>query len=239
MTPESLKGIRAVLFDLDETLIDAPRGLEAAHKAVAERICEYLSCEESNVTRVDIKKNLDEFSEKMNLRREYDRDSWWPKLLDEAGIRGELSQDQKEKISEIYWNTYADNAVPYTDTETVLEYLDERGYKLGLVTDTDESVVSKRERISRHEFSDLFDTVVIGGEDTSEPKPDSESFKLAARELGVDPNECVMVGDKPFTDIKGANSVGMKSIQVERRDWNSNENPDFTISCLSDLRELL
>lgn len=40
MTDDWINEIRAIFFDLDETLIDAPRGLKHAHKAVSEEICE-------------------------------------------------------------------------------------------------------------------------------------------------------------------------------------------------------
>lgn len=239
MPNDSLEDIEAVIFDLDETLIDALRGLDAAHHAVAEKICKYVSCQNLDVGVEEINENLDDFSERMNLERNYDRDLWWQKLVDEMGIGFEFSAEQSEKLTEIYWNTYSDSAIPYPDTRSVLEYLDGRGYALGLITDTDGSKFTKRERIFKFDFSKLFDTVVVGGEDTPEPKPDPGSFKLAAENLGVSTDECVMVGDKPFTDIKGANSVGMRTILIERRDWGVNEKPDYTIRHLSEIKELL
>lgn len=46
-------------------------------------------------------------------------------------------------------------------------------------------------------------------------KPLRFGFLLAARKLGVSPPECVMIGDQIFTDIKGANLCGMKTILVD------------------------
>lgn len=226
-------------MDFDETLIDAPRGLDAAYQAVAEKICEYISCQDLGVGVEEINESLDDFSERMNLERKYDRDLWWQKLMDEMGIDYEFSAEQSEKLTEIYWNTYSESAIPYPDTGSILDYLNGKGYALGLVTDTDGSKFSKRERIFKFDFSGLFDTVVVGGEDTPKPKPDPSPFKLAAENLGVSTGGCVMVGDKPFTDIKGANSVGMKTVLIERRDWGVNEEPDYTIHHLNEIKELL
>lgn len=43
-------------------------------------------------------------------------------------------------------------------------------------------------------------------------KPFPRAYRAAARRLGVDPGEAVVVGDQVFTDIVGANGAHMKSI---------------------------
>jgi phospholysine phosphohistidine inorganic pyrophosphate phosphatase len=45
-------------------------------------------------------------------------------------------------------------------------------------------------------------------------KPAAGFFQLAARDLGVAPQDCVMVGDDIVTDIGGAQAVGMRGILV-------------------------
>lgn len=46
-------------------------------------------------------------------------------------------------------------------------------------------------------------------------KPFKFGFLAAAKRLGVSPADCVMIGDQIFTDIKGANLCGMKTICVD------------------------
>ncbi len=46
-------------------------------------------------------------------------------------------------------------------------------------------------------------------------KPLRFGFLLAAKKLGVAASECVMIGDQIFTDIKGANLCGMKTVCVD------------------------
>lgn len=239
MSKDSLEDIRAVLFDLDETLIDAPRGLKAAHEALAKKFCEYFSCEDSGNTEKEISEQLDDFDDHMNFERKYDRDSWWPEFVRQIDLEGELNRSQIKELTEIYWDTYAKAAKPYPSADSVLNYLSEKGYAIGVVTDTDGSGIPKRDRITDLAFSSMLDVIVVGGEDTEEPKPDSSPFEIAMSELGLGAEECVMVGDKPFTDIKGANSVGMKTILVNRRDWGVEEKPDFEINSLDEIKEFL
>lgn len=234
-----LEGIKAVIFDLDETLIDAHKGLKNSHEAVAEKLCEYLPCKEGGLKKKSILKNLKEVDDQMNFERKYDRDSWWPKFIVKLGFDTELDRAQIEELTRVYWKNYAEAAVPYPDAGPILRYLQEKGYQLGLITDFDGPKISKRDRIYPLDIADFFEAIVVGGEDTPKPKPDPKPFELVASKLEVEPGECVMVGDKPFTDIDGANSVGMKTILVKKREWEGREDPDFVVESLDELKELL
>ncbi len=238
MSGSDFEDVEAVVFDLDETLLDAQKGLEAAQKAVAGKIFRRYS-EELDMGLNELVKKLSDFDDEKNRKREYDRDEWWPSFFDIIGIEDELDSDLVEELTDIYWDNYEVSAVPYSGSESVLDYLDSKGYKLGLLTDTDNFGGSKIDRIEPLNFYDLFDSVVVAGEDTEEPKPDSECFSMVAEELGVEIGKICMVGDKPFTDIKGANAVGMKTILVKRRDWHDSEKADLQVDSLEDLKEIL
>jgi putative hydrolase of the HAD superfamily len=228
--------IEAVLFDLDETLIDALRGLRAAHADIARRI---LSLCGKEIAFQSILMEVARLDDEMNERREYDRDIWWPKLMGRLGCEAPLSADVVRTLTTSYWRSYARAATPYDDAEEVLRYLKGKGYRLGVVTDTDGAIGIKRERIEALSLKGLFDTIVIAGEDTRATKPDPEPYLLAARRLGVPAAHCVFVGDKPFTDIKGANAAGMRSILVMRRQWSSEEAAGFTIKRLAEIEGIL
>jgi putative hydrolase of the HAD superfamily len=53
----------------------------------------------------------------------------------------------------------------------------------------------------------------------------------------TDPGECVYVGDRPYDDVHGAKSVGMRAVLVPNSDVPPFEAavPDAVISRLSDL----
>jgi putative hydrolase of the HAD superfamily len=231
--------VKAVLFDLDETLTDAPTGLEAAHRAVARKLHDYLRERGVEADEGAVHSKLGVFDDRMNLETKYDRDEWWPVLLAELGFRREIPRQIIKNLTELYWATFTDASKPYADAEPTLSRLKDKGYKLGLVTDTDGAKGMKRRRLGRLGLVKLFEVVVVGGDDTQRTKPSPEPFQLAASKLGLRPGECVVVGDKPFTDIKGAKAAGMKAILIKRRDWGLGERADLTINSLAELPQAL
>lgn len=61
-------------------------------------------------------------------------------------------------------------------------------------------------------ISERFGTAVV---DETAPKPDQEGFEEALQILDADPDETVMIGDSPITDVYGGNKAGLYTIQVE------------------------
>ena len=239
LSAEPIPKIKAVLFDLDETLIDGQAGLKATHNAVAGRLRHYLVRCGAKVSEERIRAKLRTLDDRMNVATNYNRDTWWPALLGEIDPKQKIPRQLVKELTRLYWTTYAGTSEPYPDAEPTLVYLKGKGYKLGLVTDTDGRKGWKKRRIKRFQFAEFFDTIVIGGEDTLRTKPDPEPSLLAASKLGLRASECVFVGDKPFTDIKGAKAAGMRTILLKRRDWGIGKRADFTIKSLSELPRVL
>ncbi len=233
------RDFKAVLFDLDETLTDSSTGLDATHRAVAKSLHNYLRQHGIEVNETTLRSKLNIFDDKMNIETKYDRDEWWPELLAELGLKQEVPRQIAEEMTRLYWTTYSNADTPYADAEPTLSYLKQKGYKLGLITDTDGKPGIKSERIKHFSFIGLFDVVVISGEDTSETKTSPEPFLFAASKLGLPASKCVFVGDKPFTDIKGAKAAGMWTILVNRRDWGIGERADFIVNSLAEIPRIL
>jgi beta-phosphoglucomutase-like phosphatase (HAD superfamily) len=63
---------------------------------------------------------------------------------------------------------------------------------------------------------DVFDTNVCG-RDVAHGKPSPDIFLLAAQEVGVDPEHCVVVEDAP-AGVRAAKSGGMRAIGIARLD---------------------
>lgn len=234
-----MNGIKAVLFDLDGTLIDSSRGFVAAHRAVSSRLFNYLKGLGTKIQETEIYSKLKEVDDRMNLERKYHRDLWWPLLLKELNVKMGLPFKVIGELTLLYWDGFEKGAEPYQDAEPILKYLKGKGYGLGLITDTDGVKGIKQGRLARLEIVKYFDVVVISGEDTPRTKPDPEAFHLAARKLMLKPSECVFVGDKPFTDIRGGKAAGMRTVLLKWRDWRMDDRPDFTIKSLAELRDIL
>lgn len=231
--------VEAVIFDLDETLIDAQQGLKAAHERVADLLQKFL--EEKNVTveRSILEKAVEQVDDEMNRGSSYNRNLWWQKILDKIGSGKTLSEPHIERITAEYWKAYEDAGIPYPDTISTLEYLKKEGYRLGILTDDDGIVGFKRRRILSLSFKDFFDATIVAGDEISESKTSPLPFLLIADKLGTSPRRCVVVGDKPFTDIKGGKSAAMITVHVARRRWDSPVEADYQITTLSELRTLL
>lgn len=98
--------------------------------------------------------------------------------------------------------------VPYPGAKQTLIRLKEKGLKLAIVTDAPR--LQAWLRLSAMKLDDFFDAVVAL-EDTGRLKPSHLPFKQALKKLKIPPNECLMVGDNPERDVKGAKKIGMKT----------------------------
>jgi putative hydrolase of the HAD superfamily len=96
----------------------------------------------------------------------------------------------------------------------------------------------KMRRIRRQPFLKYLETIVVAGEDTPNVKPSRVPFTLVAKQLGLQPRNCVYIGDNPNTDIKGAKAVGMMMILVKRRGPKGGH-PDHLARSLGDAARLL
>lgn len=85
-------------------------------------------------------------------------------------------------------------------------------YRLAVVTNTS---ISGREEVGealrRVGLGSCFDAIVTSV-DVGCEKPGSKIFQYALDELGVQPSEAVMIGDRVDTDILGANRLGITTI---------------------------
>lgn len=101
---------------------------------------------------------------------------------------------------------------PYPDTLSVLKRLKKQGYLLGVVSNWGRS---GRQELERLGILPLLDAAILSGE-VGVQKPDPAIFALALEELGVSPEETVMVGDSYDNDIYGAAEVGIIGILLDR-----------------------
>jgi putative hydrolase of the HAD superfamily len=86
-------------------------------------------------------------------------------------------------------------------------------YKLGIVTNGVSDL--QRAKIRGSNLAQHFQAVAVSGE-LNVGKPDRGIFDWICEQLQVTPVECVMVGDNPERDVAGAIQAGMKSVWVDR-----------------------
>ena len=95
---------------------------------------------------------------------------------------------------------------------TLLDTLATR-YKLGLITNGPSS--TQRAKIIQFDLARWF-TVLVVSEEFGVAKPDPAIFLHTANALASDPADCVMIGDNPDADIRGAQAAGMRSVWIQR-----------------------
>lgn len=115
--------------------------------------------------------------------------------------------------------------VPRDGVLPTLTELRRRGLRLGMVSACTEEVPAVWPETP---FAGLFDVEVFSAI-CGHMKPDPEIFLLAAEGLGVEPGECLYVGDGANDELAGAERVGMRSVLVghpgkepfwaDARDW--------------------
>ena len=167
----------------------------------------------------------------------YNRDVWWETLLKQLGL-SKLRGPWIHETTVRYWKTYAGASPLFYDTMSTIHRLRNAGFRLGMVSDSDGTPGMKMKRIRQQSFLKSLEAIVVAGEDTPGVKPTRRPFTLVARRLGLQPGNCVYIGDNPNTDIEGAKGVGMMVILVRRRGPKGGD-PDYLVRSLSDVVRLL
>ena len=109
-------------------------------------------------------------------------------------------------------------AVVFPDTRETLQLLRERGYRIGLLSNTWWAAEWHNADLAAHGLADLLDEVAYTS-DLPHSKPHPSVFLEVARRLNVEPTACVMVGDRMIDDISGALGAGMRAV------WRKNDYP--------------
>ncbi len=112
------------------------------------------------------------------------------------------------------WNKGIFSAQPYPETVSVLTELKEK-YKLALISNSD--CFSLEPVLDKFDLRKYFDSIVLSY-DVGLLKTNPKMFNLILKQLSSTKKQALMVGDSIETDIKGAESAGIKPVLIDRRD---------------------
>lgn len=125
----------------------------------------------------------------------------------------------------------------YEETFQVLDELKE-DYQLLLLTNGSPDLQNTKLTITP-ELVPYFDQIVISGA-FGRGKPDVTIFEHALSLMNINSDEAIMVGDNLMTDILGASRAGMKSVWINRHSKERNEViPTYEITHLEELFSIL
>ena len=125
----------------------------------------------------------------------------------------------------------------YPDALRVLKRLKKR-YKLIVLSDAPR--MQAWTRLAAMNMHDIFD-MVLTFDDTKVEKPDKKGFLRILRKMRLKPQECAMVGDSMLKDMAAAKDLGMMTIWAKYGGnfYPTRVKPDYTINRISDLLKIL
>lgn len=220
--------IKAVVFDLDNTLVDfmamKRRAIDAAIDAMVDAGLE--------LEPLEIRSRIDAIYEERGME--------YQQVFDDLIFNIFQKIDHRVLASGIIAYRRAREAAlkPYPHVTATLMELIRRDIRLAVLTDA-----PSREawlRLCYINFHHFFD-VAVTFDDTGERKPSEKPFRMALGKLGVLAEEALMVGDWPERDIAGANAIGMKTAFARYGDVSGSRkhDADFELSDISDLLKIV
>jgi HAD superfamily hydrolase (TIGR01662 family) len=238
--------IRAIVFDLGHTLWDIgshPAALQRAYEDMRQVLAERLGREdlpgaaEFQTAVHDVLFAASETYFTNSAEVEQPPSTLWV----DRGCRAlgiELEPALLREITPPLFATEIDSLICADGTAAELSLLSQSGYRIGCVTNTLADTATIRAMLRRHELEGLMGSVVVSA-DEGWRKPHRSLFEKAARELGVDVEQCVFVGDSPLHDVRGAKAAGMAAVltrqYVARPYDGAPPQPDAVINHLREL----
>ncbi|MFX1377277.1 MAG: HAD family hydrolase [Promethearchaeota archaeon] len=146
-----------------------------------------------------------------------------------------VSDEKIRKCNEIRLENTRKALTPKNGAVDILKRLRGIGYKIGLITNCSADVPFLWKETA---FSDLFDTTLFSAS-VGLKKPDTQIYNLACKQLGVNPNECLFIGDGDGNELEGASQLGMDAVMIRDRneidpyrlvevDWNGRKIEKFS-----------
>ncbi|WP_419393083.1 HAD family hydrolase [Cytobacillus praedii] len=215
--------IKAVLFDLDGTLLNRDASLKYFLEAQYERLYQYLG-------HIPIEKYTSRFIE-LDQRGYVGKDLVYQQLIIELNISG----ISRESLHLDYINEFSNCCVPFPNLINMLQSLKDRSILLGIITNGKGKF--QMDNIKALGIENYFDTILIS-EREGIKKPNPEIFKRALSKLDAAAYESMYVGDHPENDVFGSKNVGMLAVWKKDIYWGHAE-ADFVINDLMVLLKIV
>ena len=204
--------IKAIVFDLDDTLY----GFEALDKEAGSRVCN-LVCKELEITeatyeeaylygRGETKRRLKEVAASHN------RMLYFQTALEYLGVNPcPLSL----RMYEAYWGTFMEKMRLFDGAREFMDRMHEQRIKMMICTDLTAHIQHRKIEALGIEKDIKY---LVTSEEAGKEKPAPEMFELCLKKLGVKAEEVCYIGDSLVKDVEGAKAVGMRAVQFYPRE---------------------
>ncbi|HEX5735368.1 MAG TPA: HAD family hydrolase [Blastocatellia bacterium] len=191
-----MKPIRGVILDVDGTLVDSN---DAHARAWRDALAEH---------------NIDVEYEKVRPLIGMGGDKLLPEL---TGVEEDSALGKKigETRSKIFKTKYLPQLKPFPRVKELLQRMKDDGLKLVVASSAKEDELKELIKIAG---AAEFIEDKTSSSDAENSKPDPDIVQAALDELGLAPDEAIMIGDTPY-DVKAAARAGIKTIGLRSGGW--------------------
>jgi putative hydrolase of the HAD superfamily len=218
--------VEAVLFDAGNTLVyvDAGRLTDILRRAGADT-------DEERIRRAEIRarRRLHEVIADGHVGTEPEVwRAYFADLFRASGVPPEGMEQAGRGLRDAHANDHLWTYV-IPGTARALGALSDHGYRLAVISNADGRVESLLEAVGlRSHFEFVLDSDVVGME-----KPDPRIFLDGARRMGIEPHQCLYVGDLYPVDYQGATGAGMQAVLLDPLGLHAGKAP--TVASLGEL----
>ncbi|MEM1988361.1 MAG: HAD family hydrolase [Candidatus Woesearchaeota archaeon] len=208
--------IKALLFDLDNTLYDYEICHNFAMKAVYNEFKKIYKCNYE-----EFEKIYDEAKQKIHLElsgsaSEHNRIIYFQRIFE--NLNKVVSVDEILTLYDVYYKAFFKRMKPYPYVTNALKLL-KNNYKLAIVTNLLSEIQLRKLKVLK--LSKYFD-VFVSSEEAGREKPHPDIYLLALHKLEVLAKEAVMIGDST-NDIEGAKHLQIVALKFVPENKKLNE----------------
>jgi putative hydrolase of the HAD superfamily len=214
--------IKAVLFDLDGTLLDR----DASVKGFIDSQYDRLDRMVGHIPREDYISRFIELDQ-----RGY---AWKDKVYQQLVKEFYITELTWEELLQDYITDFKNHCVAFPNLVPILEELKSRDLRLGMITNGWGQF--QLDNIKALGIEKYFDCILIS-EWEGIKKPDPEIFKRALIQLNIPPQQSIFVGDHPENDVKAAQNAGL--IGIWKRDLQWKVEVEFIVNDLAEIPLLI
>ncbi len=217
--------IKAIIFDLDDTLYDCSGTLVLKSKKLAGKIIsKEIKCSEAEALKLQL-----EIEGRLGPKAD---------IAHEIAVLYNLPEEFCREITNTINSLEIEDAILFSDTMDSINKLKKNGYKLFLVTFGNRKMQEKK--INSLGLESSFEEIII----TENPRGKEKCFKEILTKYNLEPEQVLCVGDKIKDEIDVGKRLGMSTALMKHgRHYHfykseiSDEDPYLHITKISDLLE--
>jgi putative hydrolase of the HAD superfamily len=205
--------LRAVLFDLDETLTDRGRSIERFAAEFCRRFGEDLEpCGVHEIGQCIHAGDGGGYATREEFANHLQSSLRWRRV------------PSVQQLIAFWRDRFPRCNVERSGVTPTLQTLHHRGLKLGIISNG--SISSQYTKLDVMGIRSLFSVILIS-EEVGIKKPDGRIFQMALDKLELLPSEAIFVGDNPVLDVAGSRAVGLRGVWLNCR----GDEPPTDIAC--------